>query len=414
MTAPAPSAKPSLAIVIYAMLAAGAVLLFLLTVAAIGRPPGTSPMALDFDPYWSAASMALHGHASDAYDNHLIENFERAHTNVDAEGYLAFYYPPPFLLLCLPLGLLPYVAALITFLAAQAALLWAALTRILRPHWAVLPILAYPGFLMNVFSGQNAGFTAACFAGGLLFLEQRPALAGACLGFLVCKPQMALTIPVALVAARRWRAAAACAATAAALCAASWLALGTGPWAGFLANAPAARSDLEFLSAKWPMMQSAYAALRLAGAPLSLGYAGHALLAAAALATLVLICARRRNPCAEMAALSVTALLTTPFLYDYDVMITAPALAWLAAEASRTAWRPGEKLLCMLLYVFPIIAVAAGRFGGVPLAPLVLALLLAFVARRAFQEGRPGALPLDPGGVPPLSVALRGGSVGRP
>jgi hypothetical protein len=378
------SSRFQLLAVIYAMLTFGVVALFIATVAS-----GAKPLALDFDPYWSAAQLALEGHARDAYSNVVIEAFERAHTRMDEKGYLAFYYPPPYLLLCLPLGFLPYVPALLGFLAAQATVLWGVLTRILRPGWAVLPVLAYPGFLMNFLSGQNGGFSAACFGGALLLLERRPGLAGACLGFLVCKPQIALAVPLALFAARRWRAAFASAATAAALCAVSWLALGSAAWTGFFANAPAARGDLESLSFKWRMMQSFYADIRIAGGDLALGYAGQALLAAVAVALLVRICWQRRGAGAEMAALSVTALLVTPFLYDYDLMVAAPALAWLTAQACRTRFLRGEAALLLVLYFMPFLAVAFGRFLGVPLAPPFLLALLLAISRRAEQQTAP-------------------------
>jgi hypothetical protein len=377
-------------VVIYAMLTFGVAVLFVATIAS-----GPKPLALDFDPYWSAARLTLGGHARDAYSNVVIEAFERAHTRMDEKGYLAFYYPPPYLLLCLPLGLLPYVPALLGFLAVQAGLLWGVLSRILRPGWAVLPVLAYPGFLMNFLSGQNGGFTAACFGAALLWLERRPALAGACLGFLVCKPQIALAVPVALFAARRWRAAFASAGTAAVLCAVSWQALGPAPWSGFFANAPAARGDLETLSFKWRMMQSFYADIRIAGGDLALGYAGQALLAAVALALLARICWQRRGAGPEMAALCVTALLVTPFLYDYDLMVAAPALAWLTAEAVRTRLLRGEAALLLVLYFTPFAAVAFGRFLGVPLAPpLLLALLLA-ISRRAEQQPEARLVPAE-------------------
>src|SRR5271163_4739506 len=119
------SSRFQLLVVIYAMLTFGVAALFVATVAS-----GPKPLALDFDPYWSAARLTLGGHARDAYSNAVIEAFERAHTRMDEKGYLAFYYPPPYLLLCLPLGLLPYVPALLAFLVAQAGLLWAVLTRI--------------------------------------------------------------------------------------------------------------------------------------------------------------------------------------------------------------------------------------------------------------------------------------------
>ena len=376
--------RAQLVAAIYAMLTLGVVTLFIATVAS-----GPKPLALDFAPYWSAARLALEGHPGDAYNNGIIELFERAQTRMDEKGYLAFYYPPPYLMLCLPLGLLPYVPALLAFLVAQAGLLWAVLTRILRPGWALAPVLAYPGFLMNVLSGQNGGFSAVCFGAALLWLERRPALAGAGLGFLVCKPQIALAVPLALFAARRWQAACASAATAAALCGASWLALGPAAWTGFFSNAPAARGDLETLAIKWRMMQSFYADIRIAGGDLALGYAGQTLLAVVAVALLARICWQRRGAGPEMAALCVTALLVTPFLYDYDLMVAAPGLAWLTAEAVRTRFLRGEAALLIVLYFTPFLAVGFGRFLGVPLAPpLLLALLLA-ISRRAGQQ--PGA-----------------------
>jgi len=202
----------------------------------------------------------------------------------------------------------------------------------------------------------------------------------------VCKPQMALAVPVALFAGRRWRAAFAAAGTAAGLCALSWLALGTGPWRGFMANAPAARGDLELLAGKWPMMQSFYAQLRLAGAPLAGGYAGQAMLAAVALSILAWLCWRRVGADAEMAALSVTAVLVTPFLYDYDLGVVAPGLAWLAGFAVRGRPLRGERTILAVLYFLPIFAVLCGRLLGVPLAPPLLLILLLAIARRATAQ----------------------------
>jgi hypothetical protein len=347
--------------------------------------PGALPPALDFDPYWSAARMALAGHARAAYDNAAIEAFERAHTDLGAPGYLAFYYPPPFLLLCLPLALLPYTLALLVFEAAQAALVWPMARRILGKGWGWLPVLAWPGFLMNVFAGQNGGFSAACFAGALLLLEARPFAAGLCLGALLCKPQLALSVPVALFAARRWRAVAGAASSAAALVAASLVLPGWGAWQGFLANSGAARGDLEHLPIKWPMMQSFYAGIRDAGFGLAAGYGGQAVLACAALALLARICWRRAGAGPEMAALAATALLVTPFLYDYDLVVLTAPLAWLAARGARlAAW---EKALLVTLYIVPFFARAVGLWTGVPLAPPLILLLLLAIARRAAPQG---------------------------
>jgi len=371
------------------LLAAAALGLFALHMSGLYAKPGALPPALDFDPYWSAARMATAGHAGDAYNNAAIEAFERAHTDLGAPGYLAFYYPPPFLLLCLPLALLPYTLALLIFELAQAALLWPLAKRILGRGWDWLPVLAWPGFLMNVFSGQNGGFSASCFAGALLLLETKPFSAGLCLGALVCKPQLALAVPVALLAARRWRAICGAASSAAALISASLIVPGWPAWHGFLANSGAARADLEYLPIKWPMMQSLYAGIRDAGGGLAAGYAGQAVLACLALAILAWICARRRGAGAEMAALSATALLVTPFLYDYDLVLLTAPLAWLAGQGSRAGLARWEKALLVTLYILPVFARAVGLWAGVPLAPPLILLLLLAIARRAATPRAP-------------------------
>ncbi|MEJ0045168.1 MAG: hypothetical protein WDN04_02785 [Rhodospirillales bacterium] len=96
-----------------------------------------------------------------------------------------------------------------------------------------------------------------------------------------------------------------------------------------------------------------------------------------------------------MAALCVTALLVTPFLYDYDLVIAAPALAWIAAEAARDRLLRGEPVLLAVLYFLPFVAVALGRGLGVPLAPPLLLVLLLAIDRRAEQPARavPAVLP---------------------
>ena len=343
------------------------------------------PIALDFAAFWAAAHLAVAGHAAAAYDNGLIEATERAAADM-APGYLAFYYPPTFLLLILPLGWLSYSAALAAFLVAEMALVLSALRRILPQNWAWLPLLSFPGFLMNGLSGQNAALSASCFAGAAIWLDRRPALAGCCLGALACKPQLAVCVPVALLAARRWRALVACAATACALAALSWLVLGPGAWHGFLANAPMARADIETIAIKWPKMQSLFGAIRLAGGGNAPAYAAQAVLSVAAAITLAWICVRRPGARLEMAALATAALLFTPFLYDYDLAILAVPIACITALAHEQGWRSWEKVLLTVLFLAPLAARPAGLGLGITIGPVLVVSLMAMLARRAWAR----------------------------
>lgn len=380
-------ARAQVAATLLALLAAGIILLWVADLVGLDRAAGAKPPARDFVAFWAAARLALQGQGEALYNNSVIEAFERAHVSM-APGYYAFYYPPPFLLACLPLGLLPYVWSLLLFLAAQAALFWTTLRAILPRSWGLMPLLACPGFLLNALSGQNGGLTASCFGGALLLLDARPLLGGACLGALVYKPQMALAVPVALLAARRIRAALAAGGTAAALCLASLLALGTGPWRGFLSNAGAARGDLERLSVKWPMMQSFYADIRLGGGGLALGYGGQAVLALAALALLAHLCWRRAGAGPEAAALAATALLVTPFLYDYDLVVLAVPLAWLARRSERVGLGIVAGGLMLVLYLLPLDNVAVRAGLGMPLAPPLIFCLLVLIWRQGLRDLR--------------------------
>jgi hypothetical protein len=364
-----------LALVLFCSLAGAGVLIFMSYTAA-------KPMALDFDAFWAASKLAVHGHAAQAYDNVAIEATERAATDM-APGYLAFYYPPSFLLICLPLGLLGFTAALCVFLAAEMALLLAGLRCILPQRWAWLPLLSFPGFIMNALSGQNAPLTAACFCGAAIWLTSRPILAGMCLGGLVCKPQLAVCVPVALLAARRLRALIACGTTAVALCLLSWLAFGTGVWRGFLANAPNARADIESIAIKWPKLQSAFGTVRLAGGGNARAYELQAVVSALAVIVLAWACWRRPGAQTEAALMVCAALLFTPFLYDYDLAILAVPLACLMSQAQRSGWRRWEKIALLATYLTPLAARACGIGLGIIIGPPFIGVLMGLLSRRA-------------------------------
>src|SRR5438874_1214094 len=63
---------------------------------------------------------------------------------------------------------------------------------------------AASGFTIG--SGQNGFLTAALLVGGFGLLRRQPGFAGALLGVLTYKPQFWLLVPIALTAARQWRA----------------------------------------------------------------------------------------------------------------------------------------------------------------------------------------------------------------
>lgn len=339
------------------------------------------PVAGDFLSFWAASDLALAARPADVYRPALHISVQmREFPGIG--GYFAFFYPPVFLLLCVPLALLPYGASVTAWLAVTGAA-YAAAMRALLPRWGWLPVLAFPAALINIRYGQNGFLSAAIFAAAAALLDRRPVLAGVVLGGLAYKPHLAIAVPFVLAAAGRWPAFLACGATAAGLAALSWLVLGGETWAAFHEGSALARRALEEGWVAPEKMISLFSGIRLMGGPVWLSWALQALLAAAVL--LLAVRAARRQPggAAEVAIMAAAAVLATPFLLDYDLMVTAVPLGWLLLMGSRAGFLPWEKVLLVLLFLWPLIARMAVEATGLPLAVAAGLVLFALVLRRA-------------------------------
>ena len=161
----------------------------------------------DFVGFWTAGELALEGHAADAY-REMPHFFKQLALHGDPSRlYLAFFYPPYFLLLCAGFALLGFFTALcawlittcVCYVAAIRALLAKALGR--SSHVWVL-FLGYPAVMVNIGFGQNGFLSTALMGGAAVWLDRRPELAGVCLGCLAYKPQLGIIVPLALAVAQ--------------------------------------------------------------------------------------------------------------------------------------------------------------------------------------------------------------------
>jgi len=348
-----------------------------------GKPLGT-----DFVSFWTASELALSGRAAEVYDVATHWSAQKALFGPDV-AYSAFFYPPPYLLICLPLAALPYFWSLAAWLGATGAAYWRVLRAFAGARIDALAILAFPAFLVNAGHGQNGFLSAALIGGGALLVDTRPILSGLCFGAMIYKPQLAVMIPIALIAARRWRVLAAAAASASALVAASWIAWGGAIWRAFLTATPLARATLERNLVGYEKMQSVFAAVRLLHGGLTLAYSLQAATALAAAAALVWLNRRRFRSEAEGPAMVMAALLASPFLLDYDLTLLAIPLAWIAREGLRAGFAPGEKSVLALAYVLPLFSRTLAGNLGLPVAPLAMAAVFYFLLKR-------GAAPANP------------------
>lgn len=343
-----------------------------------------APRGADFITYWAASHLGLTGEPAAAYDAQQLLAAERQLGPVNMK-HTAWYYPPTFMLLVLPLALMPYLQAYYVFVSLCGLAYLAALRRFLpAPEYLIL-LLAFPAVLHNVTTGQNGLLTTALAASALYWLGRRPVLAGICIGALCIKPQLAVLFPLMLVLVRAWHSMLSAALTTAICVLLSWVAFGTDTWLAFIDGMSKARHYLE-TDIPLNRMPTVFSALRLAGADLAMAYAGHLLIAALALAAMVQTWRWRADPRMLGAALVPATLLISPYLFDYDLAWLIIPMAWLVVTGARKGWLPGERLVLAGIWFamfYPQVA-ALMLFGVVFQIGAVVNLgLLAVILRRA-------------------------------
>lgn len=340
------------------------------------------PRFNDFLAFWTASWLALAGDPLAVFDPMRMVAAERVVVpGNDAKLY--WHYPPSFLLIVLPLSLLPYpVAWFAWMMPALGAYLWTIWRLAPRPA-TILVTLAFTGTLINFVGGQNGFLSAALLGGAVLTLRSRPVAAGVLFGLLTYKPQLALLIPIAFVWGRQWTALVTAGLSAAALAILSGSVFGWSLWGAFLSNLSFATHLLDTGRLPWPQLPTVYISARSFGLDRSVAYAVHG--AVAIVVAGVVAWAHRRATLRRASAVLVSgSVLIPPYLFDYDLVILAVPMAILARDAIETRWLKGEREILAIAWIAPRMIQFSGDYFNVQLAPLMTIALFAICTRRAF------------------------------
>jgi alpha-1,2-mannosyltransferase len=305
------------------------------------------PYLMDFLSSWAAAILTVAGSPADAYDVALHHAVQQRAFPFDTR--LPFAYPPPYLLLLIPLGFLPYATAAAVWIAATLGAYAAAVRRIM-PDWSAAAI-AFPPVTICGISGQNGLLTAALFMAGLSALRIRPFLAGMIFGCLAIKPQLGVLLPIAFIAAREWRAFAGATAAVLSMIMLSLIAFGTAPWLGFFGQSTLFASIATDGLVGWHKMASIYTSLRLAGFTNQVAWTLHIACAIAGTIAVWHIWQRSNDALTRGAVLAPASLLISPYLYVYDQILMVVSLYWIARQGVNQAW-------LVLLYLLPLATIA--------------------------------------------------------
>ncbi|HEY6418256.1 MAG TPA: glycosyltransferase family 87 protein [Candidatus Binataceae bacterium] len=348
-----------------------------------------NPIGADFVEPWSASWLTLHGAPAAVYDLARLWAVERSAIAYPAFGFVSFLYPPMYLLIVLPLALLPYLWSLIVWTVATFAAYLGVLWKIDPERDSLWLAIAFPGALINLANGQNGFLTFALLGAALLTLERRPILAGVLFGLMSYKPQYGVLVPIFLLATGRWRAIAAASVTVVLFAALSIATFGEKTWQSFFATVSFSRHfALEQGASGFEKLQSVFAAARLWGLGVAPAYAFQTAVSLIAAITVIWIWRRTAKLDLHAAALATGMLLVTPYIMDYDMVVLALPIAWLALEGRRSGFLPWEKSLLAFVWLLPLFArLLAGR-AMIPLGPLAMLLLLGDISRRAASTPR--------------------------
>ena len=317
----------------------------------------------DFLAYWAAAKLAVAGHPALAYD---IQAHRAVELSIaDPGGMLPFPYPPPFLLIVLPVGLVPYWLGFAGWIAATAAL-YLVVSRGVAP---LAYRMAHPQALANALIGQNGFLTTSIFIAGMRCLERQPLVGGAILGLLVIKPQLGLLLPVALLAAREWRAIGGAAASSIALLLLALLALGAAPYWGFFEILPFFTQALNTSRWPWNELASIFAFARHLGVQQQPALIIHAMVALGAAALVWRTWSR--NSEVRVPVLAAATLLVPPYIFTYDALLLIVPMGWLIVRERRPYVIAAAWLLCLL----PIVTYI-GFYPGPNTIPVAVLLCL--------------------------------------
>ena len=343
-------------------------------------------LGTEFRIFWIGSFMALKGELHDIYNSSKFEEVEKRLTD-KKKGHV-WLYPPNFLLMVLPLSLLPYLASLAVWLAITLGLYLLVLRRICPQPYVIFWILFFPGIVVNLLVGHNGFLSGTLLGGGLLLMNSSPILAGILFGLFFYKPQLAILIPLALVAGRCWRIMVITVISAAAIGIASAVILGPETWLDFVRNIPiAARlTDSPWF---WDRMPTMYAAARAAGTGTLIAWTLQGIVMLGVIAGIYWVWSGNATVACRSSILILGILLFTRYAFIYDYAILALPLAWLWQEGQTTGWLSLEKPLLLYGWVMPAISSLMLTVGHCPLSvlllPTTIALFILVLRRHHFE-----------------------------
>jgi arabinofuranan 3-O-arabinosyltransferase len=349
----------------------------------------------DFINFWSAPYLAWHHRAAEIYNFAAFHSFEQSVIGRNLQDY-QYSYPPTLPMLMAPFALVPYLPGLAIWVVSGWYAFYRAVRLAMPRGDALLLAAATPAVFLNTIGAQTGTWTAAMLGAGLGLLDRQPIIAGVCLGLLANKPHLALLVPVALLAGRRWQALVAAAVTAAALIAIAAFCFGPDIYSEYLRQVAWLRHLIleGAVVDPWGRMVSVFVAARRLGADVPEAYAVQMVFAVIAALVVAASWFRHASFGVRNALVILGTCMASPYLQDYDMVFGALVIAWLWHDADVRA-RISESALFLAsaaLLLFPLLPLFGSWFpkiASLPLGVLSFVPLFIIAAKCALTEPLP-------------------------
>jgi hypothetical protein len=346
--------------------------------------------ASDFSHYWVAGRLALAGEPAAVYDFPRLQAFGQAVGELHVG--IPWFNTPTFLMLVLPFSLAPYHAALFLWILTTLGGYLLIMRRLAPGSQFTWLALAFPSTLVNIAYGQNGFLSVICMGGGLVLLDRSPVSAGIFLGFMSFKPHLALLIPIALAAGRRWRTLSAMLVTVGGLMGASALLFGIDAWGAFFQKIMVMLGGLKggkisaAVTLPLEKMPTVLSAMKLIGADFITAAAIQVLLGLAAIALVSWTWHSKASLPMRSSVLILGTFLATPYAFVYDNILIAIALSALGWEGYTRGWLPEEKVCLFFAWIAPMYL--SFHHGWLLIVPIALLLIVSIRRIRSVNFGQ--------------------------
>ncbi len=301
--------------------------------SASATPPGL--MDSDFKIFRRMAEISRDGQMAKGYDLEQAGSLEARYPT--GGKTVPYTYPPLTTALIRPLADLPAWLGYLAWMVPGILLYGLALVRLAGPHAPAVAIASASAVILNISVGQN-GLLIAGLAGvaTAALLAGRTGLGVSVAAWLALKPHLALGLPLGLVLQRRWRTLAALGLAGLGLTGLGFAICGPEVARAWLSASRQASQLLALgLEGAYPIerMASVYATLRTYGVAHGAAVAVHILVACAGV-WMTLTAGSGQRPARQFGLALIASLLVSPYLYDYDLALLAPALALLVRDGA--------------------------------------------------------------------------------